>query len=559
MYVVTTAASGGGVPCEAAHGATSACLPGDGACVQAVDCVGSWSRCTSACGAKLYTVSVAAAGAGSPCPSAHGDSAACRPGEDSCPPNFDCVGEWSTCTSACETAAERNWREVWAPSGAGTACPPAEDCQYGDGSCEQAVDCEGSWSVCAADCGHKRFTVSVAASGGGAACTARDGDTSSCAPGEDSCPPNVDCFGEWSTCTASCESAAQRIWLEAVAQSGAGAACPAASDCEYGQDLCPQPDVDCVGYWSACSEACESAGQRVWHETTTQTGFGRPCPLAADCEGGQDNCPHVINCEGYWSVCAPDCNRTYHIGTEANSRGAPCEQPNGKREACAIGEGFCTDDPSQAHVELPPDHCAIRCPDYYRGNGRCDAACDVEECGHDGGDCAVPAYFLGLRCPPTGCGQMLVGLGLFCAALVAIAILVVCKCGGQGGFDPGRRGSSDSTEWTALQDSEMMRIQDAVQRDRATPGGTLGPVQPGKRWKDARPLKTSSPGPAVGGEPWHSPESAEDRDDDRPQPAAEEAQPLVSERPSRPAENGSRALFSDDAEGGDDVKMMFRV
>ena len=150
-------------------------------------------------------------------------------------------------------------------------------------------------------------------------------------------------------------------------------------------------------------------------------------------------------------------------------------------------------------------------------------------------------------------------LGLFCAALVAIAILVVCKCGGQGGFDPGRRNSSDSTEWTALQDSEMMRIQDAVQRDRATPGGTLGPVQPGKRWKDARPLKTSSPGPAVGGEPWHSPESAEDRDDDRPQPAAEEAQPLVSERPSRPAENGSRALFSDDAEGGDDVKMMFRV
>ena len=36
------------------------------------------------------------------------------------------------------------------------------------------------------------------------------------------------------------------------------------------------------------------------------------------------------------------------------------------------------------HVELPPDHCAIRCPDYYRGNGRCDAACDVEECGQRG-------------------------------------------------------------------------------------------------------------------------------------------------------------------------------
>ena len=159
---------------------------------------------------------------------------------------------------------------------------------------------------------------------------------------------------------------------------------------------------------------------------------------------------------------------------------------------------------------------------------------------------------------------MLVGLGLFCAALVAIAILVVCKCGGQGGFDPGRRGSSDSTDgFVELggQDtfSEGNRILEAMQRDRATPGGTLGPVQPGKRWKDARPLKTSSPGPAVGGEPWHSPESAEDRDDHRPQPAAEEAQPLVSERPSRPAENGSRALFSDDAEGGDDVKMMFRV
>eukprot|EP01045_Picozoa_sp_COSAG04_P021071 COSAG04_NODE_2229_length_4486_cov_1.760656_3_plen_412_part_00 len=50
------------------------------------------------------------------------------------------------------------------------------------------VDCAGEWSACAADCGPKTFTVSVAASGSGSACAAEDGATLTCSAGEGACP-----------------------------------------------------------------------------------------------------------------------------------------------------------------------------------------------------------------------------------------------------------------------------------------------------------------------------------------------------------------------------------
>ena len=50
--------------------------------------------------------------------------------------NLDCLGSWSACTSACEAAVDRQWIETQAPSGSGVACPEsAEACAPGEGEC----------------------------------------------------------------------------------------------------------------------------------------------------------------------------------------------------------------------------------------------------------------------------------------------------------------------------------------------------------------------------------------------------------------------------------------
>ena len=53
----------------------------------------------------------------------------------------------------------------------------------------------------------------------------------------------------------------------------------------------PPPAVDCAGSWSPCTESCESAHQRRWHETAAQVGVGRGCPASTNCYPGEDRCP----------------------------------------------------------------------------------------------------------------------------------------------------------------------------------------------------------------------------------------------------------------------------
>jgi hypothetical protein len=108
-------------------------------------------------------------------------------------------------------------------------------------------------------------------------------------------PPNVDCAGTWSACSTDCEPAADRTWTETTAQAGTGDACPEAVDCADGDDVCGRcpgstasntvTSVDCVGTWSACTAACEVAALRTWVETTAQCGNGSACPDAAGSEG----------------------------------------------------------------------------------------------------------------------------------------------------------------------------------------------------------------------------------------------------------------------------------
>ena len=51
-------------------------------------------------------------------------------------------------------------------------------------------------------------------------------------------------------------------------------------------------DLDCLGQWSACTSACEAAGQRSFAETQAQSGNGAACSTTTtDCQPGQDHCP----------------------------------------------------------------------------------------------------------------------------------------------------------------------------------------------------------------------------------------------------------------------------
>ena len=197
---------------------------------------------------------------------------------------------------------------------------------------------------------------------------------------------NKDCAGTWSPCTEACEAANDRSWIETVAQSGTGAACPAAPACQPDEGACcatnstfspvsgacvldtdvtnveaanaTPTDVDCQGSWSECDSACE----RTWTTTIPPTGTGIMCPTQAEapyCNPGVNFDPECIfsNCMGQWSTCDSSCaESTYNIYQEAvgygasgchdnswfNSQGvAPAEMRGGETRPCNPGDGLC--------------------------------------------------------------------------------------------------------------------------------------------------------------------------------------------------------------------------
>ena len=140
---------------------------------------------------------------------------------DECPPNVECVGDYSTCGGMCA----RVYTVSVAQSGNGSHCEAADQsvgqCSPGQDLCPVG-SCQGSWSICQADCGNKTYSVTVPATGGGASCPAIDGASDdefcikndkfcikndhvvlkmmyyvlkgagdACAPGEDACPPDI--------------------------------------------------------------------------------------------------------------------------------------------------------------------------------------------------------------------------------------------------------------------------------------------------------------------------------------------------------------------------------
>jgi hypothetical protein len=180
--------------------------------------------------------------------------------------------------------------------------------------------------------------------------------------------PDVDCVGSWSACDASCES----TYTVTTAQEGSGTHCETAdgtiATCAAGTDACPDdsalvPDVDCVGSWSACDASCVS----TYTVTTGQEGSGGECEAAdgtiVTCAAGTDACPADpdVDCDGSWSPCTSTCDRldrTWTTSQEPSGNGASCPSDVSATATC-VGQPYDHDDNDQTSGAKNATFCAI--------------------------------------------------------------------------------------------------------------------------------------------------------------------------------------------------------
>ena len=56
-------------------------------------------------------------------------------------------------------------------------------------------------------------------------------------------------------------------------------------------------DIDCTGYWTPCTEACETSSQRTFQVTILPENNGAPCPtVAPDCQPGEGGTTYLTGC-----------------------------------------------------------------------------------------------------------------------------------------------------------------------------------------------------------------------------------------------------------------------
>lgn len=94
---------------------------------------------------------------------------------------------------------------------------------------------------------------------------------------------------------------------------------------------------DCQGNWSGCNSNCE----RTFQVTSPQSGDGRQCPssdTAPPCAENEDDCPPNVNCWGYWSDCDINCSRQWTTLVPQSGRGIGCPS---EHPPCNPGDGMC--------------------------------------------------------------------------------------------------------------------------------------------------------------------------------------------------------------------------
>ena len=134
MFDISIYASGVGKHCSFSKGQTQSCDAGQDECPPDVNCRGAWSECTTDCVDSVYTVSTPQSGLGTPCLE-EGASKSCRPGQGLCPNNTDCVGNWTECNEDCQSV----YTVATMYSGKGRRCSAIDDttrlCSAGEGRC----------------------------------------------------------------------------------------------------------------------------------------------------------------------------------------------------------------------------------------------------------------------------------------------------------------------------------------------------------------------------------------------------------------------------------------
>ena len=316
-------------------------------CIEDIDCVGKWSKCSTSCADKTFTILTPVSGSGEDCEAADGASVPCYSGDgdcaDTCWSDHDCNGQ-GTCgqdSRLCVCAGDywgMHCQNAPVPCGGcgehGT-CPgslladvcdctdgytngPAGSCEvdpcggcgehgtcpagqttcscsggYTGSSCETPpdLDCSGHWTACGSDCGDRTFVVDTPQSGNGEPCAHTAGDSLSCSPGVDECPPDADCIGSWSVCTSLCEESSFTVLQN---RTGEGQACEthhgAKRVCSPGDGDCPA-DISCLGTWSQCEPTCEDT---VFSVAVNQSGQGHHCEAthldSAHCSLGDGSC-----------------------------------------------------------------------------------------------------------------------------------------------------------------------------------------------------------------------------------------------------------------------------
>merc|ERR1719498_1768689 len=245
------------------------------------------------------------------------------------------------------------------PQYGGVACPPSfASRQCNDFACpvDCLVEAWSEWSSCTESCGtgaQRRTRQTTAPSNGGAACP-QDIHYRSC--NHHACP--LDCVvGEWSQygeCTHTCGGGSQTRTRSLTQPAFGGAACPASSseqDCNT--HSCP---VDCVvGAWQSwgdCSASCWT-GTQTRIRTFTQPSFGGAlCPTSEDSRQCNTHaCP--IDCiEGEWSHDATTATCSVSCGAGTYTKTRTLTQPQYGGRACG---------PSSEVVNCNHGDCPVHC------------------------------------------------------------------------------------------------------------------------------------------------------------------------------------------------------